>query len=35
VAVVLLGSVVASLLIPPKPDEMAKIELPPDFLTPD
>jgi tellurite resistance protein TerC len=35
VAVVLGGSVVASLLIPPKPDETSKIELPPDFLTPD
>ena len=35
VAVVLIGSVVASLLIPPKPDEMSKIELPPDFLAPD
>ena len=35
VAVVLIGSVVASLLIPPKQDEMPKIELPPDFLTPD
>ena len=35
VAVVLVGSVVASLLIPPKADEMPKIELPPDFLAPD
>ena len=35
VAVVLGGSVVASLLIPPKPDETSKIELPPDFLTPE
>ena len=35
VAVVLLGSVVASLLIPPKPDDPHKIELPPDFLAPD
>ncbi len=35
VALVLGGSVVASLLIPPKPDETSKIELPPDFLTPD
>ena len=35
VAVVLLGSVVASLLIPPKHEETPKIELPPDFLAPD
>jgi tellurite resistance protein TerC len=35
VAVVLLGSVVASLLIPPKDGEMPKIELPPDFIAPD
>ena len=35
VAVVLSGSVVASLLIPPKAAETPKIELPPDFLTPD
>jgi tellurite resistance protein TerC len=35
VALVLGGSVVASLLIPPKPDETSKIELPPDFLTPE
>jgi tellurite resistance protein TerC len=35
VAVVLLGSVGASLLIPPKDGEMPKIELPPDFIAPD
>lgn len=35
VAAVLAGSVVASLLIPPKQHEPPKIELPPDFLTPD
>jgi tellurite resistance protein TerC len=35
VAVVLLGSVAASMLIPPKENETPKIELPPDFLAPD
>ena len=35
VAVVLAGTVVASLVIPAKEDKTPKIELPPDFLTPD
>ena len=35
VAVVLAGSVVASMLIPPKERENPKIQLPPDFLAPD
>jgi len=35
VAVVLLGSVVASLIIPSKPDTTMKVDLPPDFMTDD
>ena len=32
VALVLVGSVVASLLIPGKPDNTMKVDLPPDFM---